>query len=517
MTNEAVKLNAWEVSADTVMAVQGEVNGRTLTVTIIDRSGELDSTSNAEVIDRPLDLTGKTLQMYVGKPDGKACLLNGSIKDAEKGIAEFTLSQQSTAVKGKASLEVWITDSQENTLKIIGLTLDVKASGEADIESTNEFQTLLQATQEAKSAAEAANNAANAANEATEEAETATKNANAAAGSANTEASKASRAASNADDAVDRANTAIQNAVIATQAANTASDNAGVKAEVAQTAADRANEAADKVDDALAGEIGPAIEEVLESQKGEANGIASLGSSGTIPTSQIPTLPSTKLPTVPVSKGGTGKTSWTSSRMIYALSSSSLTQLAFPSVAGSILRQGRSGAPYWTPPENMCDAIGAVPDTRTINGKPLSEDTTLTAEDVGAIPIKGGQIDGSLLIVAPSPYPQIVLKSNDDTETRLGVVEHGLKTKSLYLYNKALDGTTWSRIELFDEGTDLAEIVKLIVQKSSGRGTYWLYGTHNVTVADSTPTEFVGEGAIVFCTSNRSIYRGINGANVRFY
>ena len=58
MTNEAVKLNAWEVSADTVMAVQGEVNGRTLTVTIIDRSGELDSTSNAEVIDRPLDLTG---------------------------------------------------------------------------------------------------------------------------------------------------------------------------------------------------------------------------------------------------------------------------------------------------------------------------------------------------------------------------------------------------------------------------------------------------------------------------
>lgn len=492
MTNEAVKLNAWEVSADTVMAVQGEVNGRTLTVTIIDRSGELDSTSNAEVIDRPLDLTGKTVQMYVGKPDGKACLLDGSVKDAENGIAEFTLSQQSTAVKGKASLEVWITDAQENTLKIIGLTLDVKASGEADIESTNEFQTLLQATQEAKAAAEAANNAANTANEAAEDADVATQNANAAAGSANAEAVKASQAASDADEAVIRVNTAIQNAANATQAANTAADNAESKAEAAQTAADRANDAADKVDDALAGEIGPAIEEVIDGQKGKANGLASLGSTGTIPTSQIPTLPSTKLPTVPVSKGGTGKTSWLSSRMIYALSSTSLTQLAFPSVAGSILRQGRSGAPYWTPPENMCDAIGALPQT-------------------------GGQVDGSLRIVAPSLYPQISLQSNDDTETRLGVVEHNLTTKSVYLYNKALDGTTWSRIELFDEDTDLAGIVELIVQKSSGRGIYRLYGTHNVTVVDSTPTEFIGENVIAFCTSNHSIYRGINGANVRFY
>lgn len=517
MTNEAVKLNAWEVSADTVMAVQGEVNGRTLTVTIIDRSGELDSTSNAEVIDRPLDLTGKTVQLYVGKPDGKACLLDGSVKDAENGIAEFTLSQQSTAVKGKASLEVWITDAQENTLKIIGLTLDVKASGEADIESTNEFQTLLQATQEAKAAAEAANNAANTANEAAEDADVATQNANAAAGSANAEAVKASQAASDADEAVIRVNTAIQNAANATQAANTAADNAESKAEAAQTAADRANDAADKVDDALAGEIGPAIEEVIDGQKGKANGLASLGSTGTIPTSQIPTLPSTKLPTVPVSKGGTGKTSWLSSRMIYALSSTSLTQLAFPSVAGSILRQGRSGAPYWTPPEDMCDAIGAVPDTRTINSQPLSDDVALDADDIGALPRTGGQVDGSLRIVAPSLYPQISLQSNDDTETRLGVVEHNLTTKSVYLYNKALDGTTWSRIELFDEDTDLAGIVELIVQTSSGRGTYRLYGTHNVTVIDSTPTEFIGENVIAFCTSNHSIYRGIDGANVRFY
>lgn len=516
MTNEAVKLNAWEVSADTVMAVQGEVNGRTLTVTIIDRSGELDSTSNAEVIDRPLDLTGKTVQMYVGKPDGKACLLDGSVKDAENGIAEFTLSQQSTAVKGKASLEVWITDAQENTLKIIGLTLDVKASGEADIESTNEFQTLLQATQEAKAAAEAANNAANTANEAAEDADVATQNANAAAGSANAEAVKASQAASNADDAIVRANTAIQNAVIATQAANTASDNADVKAEVAQTAADRANEAADKVDGALAGEIGPAIKEVIEGQKGKANGLASLGSTGTIPTSQIPTLPSTKLPTVPVSKGGTGKTSWSSSRMIYALSSTSLTQLAFPSVAGSILRQGRSGAPYWTPPEDMCDAIGAVPDTRTINGKPLSEDTTLTAADVDALPSSGGTLNGNLTVSGTEMYPKLDLISSDSSETRIGAFEHSVVGKNVYLCNRSSDRTKWSQLVLYPEDSELRRLLRLAVQTDDW-AEYFLYGTHNATVVDSAPTEFIGEGVIVFCKSNHSIYRGIDGANVRFY
>ena len=516
MTNEAVKLNAWEVSADTVMAVQGEVNGRTLTVTIIDRSGELDSTSNAEVIDRPLDLTGKTVQLYVGKPDGKACLLDGSVKDAENGIAEFTLSQQSTAVKGKASLEVWITDAQENTLKIIGLTLDVKASGEADIESTNEFQTLLQATQEAKAAAEAANNAANTANEAAEDADVATQNANAAAGSANAEAVKASQAASDADEAVIRVNTAIQNAANATQAANTAADNAESKAEAAQTAADRANDAADKVDDALAGEIGPAIEEVIDGQKGKANGLASLGSTGTIPTSQIPTLPSTKLPTVPVSKGGTGKTSWLSSRMIYALSSTSLTQLAFPSVAGSILRQGRSGAPYWTPPEDMCDAIGAVPDTRTINGKPLSEDTTLTAADVDALPSSGGTLNGNLTVSGTGMYPKLDLISSDSSETRIGAVEHSVAGKNVYLCNRSSDRTKWSQLVLYPEDSELRRLLRLVVQTDDW-AEYFLYGTHNATVVDSAPTEFIGEGVIVFCKSNHSIYRGIDGANVRFY
>ena len=51
---------------------------------------------------------------------------------------------------------------------------------------------------------------------------------------------------------------------------------------------------------------------------------------------------------VSVSKGGTGKTSWTANRLIYASSSSYLSQLYPPSIE-SFLTQNSSGAPYWTP------------------------------------------------------------------------------------------------------------------------------------------------------------------------
>lgn len=57
--------------------------------------------------------------------------------------------------------------------------------------------------------------------------------------------------------------------------------------------------------------------------------------------------------TVGVSTGGTGKTSWTSYRLIYPSGTTTLTQLAFPSISGSVLRQGTSGAPYWTAPTDL--------------------------------------------------------------------------------------------------------------------------------------------------------------------
>ena len=61
-----------------------------------------------------------------------------------------------------------------------------------------------------------------------------------------------------------------------------------------------------------------------------------------------------------VARGGTGKSSWTANRLIYPSSSAALAQLAFPRVAGSVLRQGTSGAPYWTSLSDLAAAMGGV-------------------------------------------------------------------------------------------------------------------------------------------------------------
>lgn len=57
---------------------------------------------------------------------------------------------------------------------------------------------------------------------------------------------------------------------------------------------------------------------------------------------------------LPVSKGGTGKSSLTANKLLYG----AMSQLGFPSNDGSILRQGTSGAPYWSSLTQLMDAMG---------------------------------------------------------------------------------------------------------------------------------------------------------------
>lgn len=54
--------------------------------------------------------------------------------------------------------------------------------------------------------------------------------------------------------------------------------------------------------------------------------------------------------TLGVPRGGTGKGSWTANKLMYPSSSTTLTQLGFPSAAGQSLHQGASGAPFWDYP-----------------------------------------------------------------------------------------------------------------------------------------------------------------------
>ena len=74
---------------------------------------------------------------------------------------------------------------------------------------------------------------------------------------------------------------------------------------------------------------------------------------------------------LPVAKGGTGKTSFTANQLIYPSSATALSQLAFPSAAGSVLRQGTSGAPYWSSTASLFTSV-------TVNASYTAKATTLT-------------------------------------------------------------------------------------------------------------------------------------------
>ncbi len=61
-----------------------------------------------------------------------------------------------------------------------------------------------------------------------------------------------------------------------------------------------------------------------------------------------------------VPRGGSGKSSWTANRILYPSSPTVFEQLPFPTVNGSFLRQGTSGAPYWTSPDDVRGVIRSV-------------------------------------------------------------------------------------------------------------------------------------------------------------
>lgn len=205
MTEQSIKLNAWELNYESHIAVQGEVNSRTLSVTIIDKVGTESYISNAESVDRPIDLTNVTARLYVIKPDGTKTFSDGTVTDARNGKVEFVLPAQAVAVAGKASCQILLTKPDNSALKITGLTLEIQPSNlEGAVESSDEFSALVLALNAVQETVDTANQAA-------QNAQAALVNANAAISSANAAASAANVAAVSANTAANAANQAAQN------------------------------------------------------------------------------------------------------------------------------------------------------------------------------------------------------------------------------------------------------------------------------------------------------------------
>ena len=153
MIYKEITVNAWQPPLGELRVIQEEADGRDLIVNVLGTNGQ------------PFDLTGKTVSVYMQKPDNtmiyNSCSVSGS-------TATVTLTRQMMAVSGKSKLfELQIIDTDNHTLKVsLPPLYIVKSDYDGAIESTDEFSRLA----EALNAVDTAPAAIEAAEEATAEA-----------------------------------------------------------------------------------------------------------------------------------------------------------------------------------------------------------------------------------------------------------------------------------------------------------------------------------------------------------
>lgn len=306
--------STWQQPLGEIRVIQEEADGRELRIYLYDNGS-------------PLDLTGKTVSVYIQKPDN-TMIYNSC--DVEGNQATVTLTLQMMAVSGLTKLcELQIIDTDNHTLKVTLPPLRIiKSNYDGAIESTDEFSRLAEALNEANNATGIASEAADKANEAAQ--------------SANTAAQAANTAAQSANTAADAATSAAESANSQAQAAQTQAAYAKTQGDYAKTQGENAEEIYNQLKDIDVASLQADLD-ALEASKGQPNGLATLNSSGKL--AQMPSA--SDVEAVPATRTVNGK----------ALSSNiSLT----------------------------ASDVGAVPTSRKVNGRALSSDINITSGDVFA-------------------------------------------------------------------------------------------------------------------------------------
>jgi len=344
MIYKQITLNPWEPPLGEIRVIQEEADGRDLIINLIDDNGT------------PLDLTGKTVSIYIQKPDN-TMIYNSC--EVEGNQATVTLTLQMMAVSGLTKLcELQIVDTDNHTLKVTLPPLRiVKSSSVGAVESTDEFSRLAEALNEANNATGIASEAADKANEAAQSANTAAQAANTAAQSANTAADAAASAAESANSQA--------------QAAQTQAAYAKTQGDYAKTQGENAEEIYNQLKDIDVASLQTDLD-ALEASKGQPNGLAALNSSGKL--AQMPSA----------------------------------------------------------------SDVGAVPTTRTVNGKALSSNISLTASDVGAVPtsrkVNGRALSSDINITSGDVFAQTTTVEN-------GTNFNNLKNPGIYVQSSNAEVT----------------------------------------------------------------------------
>ena len=344
MIYKQITLNPWEPPLGEIRVIQEEADGRDLIINLIDDNGS------------PLDLTGKTVSVYIQKPDN-TMIYNSC--EVEGNQATVTLTLQMMAVSGLTKLcELQIVDTDNHTLKVTLPPLRiVKSSSVGAVESTDEFSRLAEALNEANNATGIASEAADKANEAAQ--------------SANTAAQAANTAAQSANTAADAATSAAESANSQAQAAETQAAYAKTQGDYAKTQGENAEEIYNQLKDIDVASLQADLD-ALEASKGQPNGLATLNSSGKL--AQMPSA----------------------------------------------------------------SDVGAVPTTRTVNGKALSSNISLTASDVGAVPtsrkVNGRALSSDINITSGDVFAQTTTVEN-------GTNFNNLKNPGIYVQSSNAEVT----------------------------------------------------------------------------
>lgn len=119
------KINAYEKNQATLYAVQGESESRKIIFDIVEKSGIVISTSNADVTDKMLDLTGYTAELYSIYNNQITASCRGTIQNEENGTVAFTLTADFMNITGRLNCVIVLTKGISN-LRIVGITLDVQ-------------------------------------------------------------------------------------------------------------------------------------------------------------------------------------------------------------------------------------------------------------------------------------------------------------------------------------------------------------------------------------------------------
>ena len=335
--------STWQQPLGEIRVIQEEADGRELRIYLYDNGS-------------PLDLTGKTVSVYIQKPDN-TMIYNSC--EVEGNQATVTLTLQMMAVSGLTKLcELQIIDTDNHTLKVTLPPLRiVKSSSVGAVESTDEFSRLAEALNEANNATGIASEAADKANEAAQ--------------SANTAAQAANTAAQSANTAADAATSAAESANSQAQAAKTQAAYAKTQGDYAKTQGENAEEIYNQLKDIDVASLQADLD-ALEASKGQPNGLAALNSSGKL--AQMPSA----------------------------------------------------------------SDVGAVPTTRTVNGKALSSNISLTAADVGAVPtsrkVNGRALSSDINITSGDVFAQTTIVEN-------GTNFNNLKNPGIYVQSSNAEVT----------------------------------------------------------------------------